>query len=375
MSPDPTTVSVRAGGSDASYRVEIQPGLLRSAPSRIADELQPAGRVAVVSDDRVAGLYGRDFTEELVRAGADAELFPFPAGEANKTRAEWTRLTDALLNAGVGRDGLVVGLGGGVTGDLAGFVAASYMRGIPILQIPTSLLAMIDASVGGKTGVDTPAGKNLVGAFHPPLGVWIDPDVLSTLPAEERAQGLAEALKHGAILDPEYFQQVADAAPGIVDGDLDRAAEVVARSVEIKADVVSRDEREGGFRKVLNFGHTLGHGIEAASDYRLGHGSAVALGMVLEARLGEAMQITAAGTSAALREAVAGLGLPGGLSDVPEPAIEADRVLSLLATDKKARAGSVRYVLLDRIGRVSEGSGWVHAARDSDVRAVLSEGG
>ena len=258
----------------------------------------------------MAELYGAGIAEGLVREGREAHLFTFPPGEASKTREEWARLTGEMLKAGLGRDSAVVAVGGGVVGDLGGFVAATFMRGVPLIQVPTSLVAMIDSSVGGKSGVDLPEGKNLVGAFHPPHLVVVDPEVAVTLPREERAQGLAEAVKHGAILDPVYLADLEGDIPCVLNGEVGATGRVVVRSIEIKAEVVSKDERESGLRKILNFGHTLGHAVESAGGYALPHGSCVALGMILEARLGERMGITRPGTSDLLRKMASLLDLP-----------------------------------------------------------------
>jgi len=290
-----------------------------------------------------------------------------PAGEAYKTREQWAALTDALLEIGFGRDGGVLAVGGGVVGDLAGFVAASFMRGVPVVQMPTSLLAMIDASVGGKTGVDTRHGKNLVGAFHPPRAVLIDPETIATLPRAERSHGLAEALKHGAILDAEYGARVASAAPDVLAADPDAVLGVVHRSVELKADVVSRDEREGGLREILNFGHTVGHALEQASEYALPHGRAVARGMLWEAALGEALQVTAEGTVARLSAWFGEADLPTELGEI-DVAGAVDRI----ALDKKVRAGTPRIVLLERVGSVARsGDAWSHTVGADRLREHL----
>jgi len=301
--------------------------------------------------------------------GLDATLFTFPAGEAHKSRKQWSILTDALLAAGMGRDCAVVAVGGGVTGDLAGFVAATLHRGVPVVQVPTSLVAMIDASVGGKTGVDVRAGKNLVGAFHPPRAVVADPETVATLPREERAQGLAEAVKHGAIADAVYLASLEEEAPRLLDGETGAVHRAVARSVAIKALVVGEDEREAGRREILNFGHTYGHALEAASAYALGHGSAVAWGMLLEARLGERIGVTEAGTEGRLRSALDRLGL----CEAALPALDPAAVLAFLGADKKARRGVPRFVLLRRPGEVARGEEWSRAVRPDVVGEVLTE--
>jgi len=364
----PEEVRVEVPTGTGSYPVRIAPGLLRSLPTLLREHA--AGhRYALISDSNVAPLHGEPLMRAMEAAGLPAILLTFPAGEAQKSREWWGRLTDRLLEEGFGRDGVVVALGGGVTGDLAGFVAATYMRGIPVVQCPTSLVAMIDASVGGKTGVDTPVGKNLVGAFHPPRVVVADPEVTATLPRQERAQGLAEAVKHGAILDRGYLDALRREAGTLLDGDPQATWRTVIRSVELKGDVVGRDEREGGLRRILNFGHTLAHALEQATGYAIPHGSAVALGMVLEARLGERLGVTAPGTAQLLAEVVQEMELPA----VPPAGIDAEAMLAATRSDKKGEGGVVRYVLLRGAGEVDPGQGWVHAVPDREVLSLLRE--
>ena len=349
-----------------SYPVFVGSGLLAEIPELLR-EFAPAFRYAIVSDDHVAGLYGEAVVGNCREAGLQADLFTFPRGEASKTRKQWSILTDQLLDSGLGRDSAVVAVGGGVTGDLAGFVASTFLRGIPVVQVPTSLVAMIDAAVGGKTGVDVRAGKNLVGAFHPPQVVVADPDESMTLDAHERAQGLVEAVKHGAILDEAYFDELSREAESLLAGDPEATRAAVLRSVQIKAGVVGEDEKESGIREVLNFGHTLGHAIEAGSDFALGHGSAVAVGMVLEAQLGERMGVTVAGTSDRIAHAVGLLGV-GGPVRIPGGAA---RAMSFLRTDKKAKAGESRFVLLKRVGAVHHDGQWSSAAPVGEVERLV----
>lgn len=355
---------MRVRTRDGEYSVLVGTGLLADLPRALTESVG-ARRYAVISDDNVASIHGHPIMERLRESGLDASLFTFPAGEASKTRKSWSILTDEMLEAGYGRDACVVAVGGGVTTDLAGFVAATYLRGIPVAQIPTSYLAMIDASVGGKTGVDVHAGKNLVGAFHPPRLVVADTEVLRTLPRDERAQGLVEAFKHGAILDAAYFERLEAGVHGLLEADAGAAADAVLRSVELKAGVVSEDEFEGGYRQILNFGHTLGHALEAASKYAMGHGSAVALGMLLEAELGERLGVTEPGT----RERLAGpllriVGLPRSL--------DVGAAVPYLRSDKKVRAGRIRVVLLRRLGEVDPGEGWSHEVSESLLVEVLA---
>jgi len=356
-------IEVRARGGP--YFVHVGPGVLERVPTAAAESAR-GGRVAVISDDRVGPIHGERVAELCTAHGLEVTYLTFRAGEASKTRKSWSILTDQMLDAGLGRDSCVVAVGGGVTTDLGGFVAATYLRGVPVVQVPTSYLAMIDASVGGKTGVDVRAGKNLVGAFHPPAAVLADTAVLSTLPREERAQGLVEAFKHGAILDEAYFAELTSVTDELLAADTTAATAVVSRSVQLKAEVVENDEFEGGRRQILNFGHTIGHAIEAASDYALGHGSAVALGMLAEAWIGEQTGVTSPGVGGVLAAALEPLLDPG------EATVEASDALAYLSSDKKARGGRPRFVLLDRIGQVAEGDGWTHSIDDELVAGALT---
>lgn len=355
-----------------AYEVWVGPGLLGEL-GRLVREKCPARRYAVITDSQVAVRYGETVVESLRRggepggAGLDVGLFSFPAGEWNKTREVWADLSDGMLAAGHGRDSAVVALGGGVVGDVAGFVAATFLRGIPVVQVPTTLLAMLDSSIGGKTGVDTAAGKNLVGAFHPPALVVIDPTVLVTLPAHQLAAGLAEAFKHGAIADAAYFDWVTDSLAAFFAHELGALQGMIRRSLEIKARVVETDEREAGYRKVLNFGHTVAHALEASTGYELLHGEAVAIGMVVEARLGERVGITRKGTAERVARVLEAARLPMELPAGVPP----DTFFRALSLDKKREGGVVEYTLLAEIGRVAQGPGFAHPVPDEVVREVL----
>jgi 3-dehydroquinate synthase len=316
----------------------------------------------------VAPLYAEVAVTALNRK-ARATVVTFPSGEWNKTRETWASLTDRLVAAGVGRDGAIVALGGGVVGDVAGFVAATYLRGIPYVQVPTTLLAMIDSSIGGKTGVDTPAGKNLVGAFCQPRLVIADVATLATLPPNHLAAGMAEAIKHGAIADRDYFVRVQALAPRVLMGDRAVLHEVVEGSVGIKAAVVAEDERERGRRAILNFGHTVAHALEAVSGYALLHGEAVAVGMAAEARLGCELGLTAPEAVSALLRTLEAYRLP---SQGPSDA-EADRLIEVMQHDKKAREASVRFAFLKTIGEMHREAGgeWTCTAPEDAIRAAL----
>jgi 3-dehydroquinate synthase len=323
------------------YPIHVGHGAL-TLLSDLVPELAHAHRIAVISDDTVAPLYAGRIAAAL---GEDrSALITVAPGEAQKTRETWMRITDALLQARFGRDSLVIALGGGVVGDLAGFVAATYLRGIPVLQIPTTLLAMVDASIGGKTGVDTDAGKNLVGAFHPPIAVVADLDTLASLPLSERINGVAEALKHGVICDADYFRAVATC--DVTDADWHT---IVSRSVAIKSSVVAADEREQGRRKTLNFGHTIGHAVEQLMAYRVPHGACVAYGMLVETRIAIALGVCDATLEALVRDAIEHFGLP-----VSMPAVlTADAIADATVGDKKSRAGLVEYALPARCGAMA----------------------
>lgn len=335
-------------------RIVVGTGLLDECGSelRLATALQ-GRRFVIIADDIVAPLYAAQLRAACATAASpEATVLTVAPGEGSKTRQQWARLTDEMLGAGFGRDTAVIALGGGVVGDLAGFVAATYMRGVPFVQVPTTLLAMIDASVGGKTGVDTAAGKNLVGAFHHAAVVISDPDTLRTLPAAQVRNGLAEAIKHGVIDSASEFEWLATnmallVRPGGPGGDV--AARLVRRHVALKAGIVARDERELGVRKVLNFGHTVGHAVEAQSEYTLLHGECVAIGMVAEARIAARIGICDADLADLIAQLLADAGLPVHLPD----SMDAELVVAATRSDKKARAGRVEYVLPARLGQMA----------------------
>lgn len=345
--------------------IRIGAGLLDHLPRLVAD-VAPATAFALIVPDDIVPLYGEPALSSLRAAGLRAELLPFRAGEAFKTRETWAALTDRMLELRYGRDSCVVALGGGVAGDVAGFVAATYMRGVPVVQVPTTLLAMLDASVGGKTGVDTPAGKNLVGAFHPPRLVVMDPLVLRTLPAVELRSGLAEAVKHGAILDAAYFDWIHAHAGSLLAVEPAALEPLIRRSVELKAAVVADDPLEHGRRAILNFGHTVGHALELRANYGIPHGFAVAEGMIAECMIGEHAGITEPDTSPRLAAALRELGLPAATGAFTD-------LLDSMRLDKKARGAEPRFSLIARIGesaRAPDG-GWTHIV-ESDVLHAAS---
>ncbi len=338
-----STIPVNIPG--AAYSVRVERGILDRAGTEIAGLVR--GRAAfVVTDTRVAPLYLGRMAESLRAAGFTVHSHAVPAGEASKSQSELSGLYERLLDAGITRTDVVVCLGGGVPGDLGGFAAATWMRGVPVVQVPTTLLAQVDSSLGGKTGIDLARGKNLVGAFHQPVVVLTDPDVLSTLPPRVLADGMAEVIKHGAILDPELFDWCVGGGAAGNDPDRDMAW-AVARNVAIKAGVVSRDTRESGERMLLNFGHTIGHAVEKATGYAVyTHGESVAIGMAAAGRLGVRLGVTPPELARALPPALASLGLPAHAPELP-----GDRVAEAILADKKNRSGTLHFILLEAIGR------------------------
>jgi len=349
--------------------IRVAPGLI-SHVAAIAKEVCAAHRYAVITDSNVGPIYGRQIKKGFSRDKVD--VLTISAGESNKTRDTWGSLTDQMLVRGFGRDSAVIALGGGVVGDLAGFVAATFMRGVPVVQVPTSLMAMVDAAIGGKTAVDTPAGKNLVGVFHAPAAIVVDPQVLTTLPLNELRAGFAEVIKHGVIADEPYLRTVVGATKELLAKDgptSDSMLAAIVHSIEIKAGIVSRDEREEGLRKTLNFGHTIGHAVELVSGYSLLHGEAVAIGMALEGRLAEQIGVAKAGTAAAIVKALQSAGLP---TDLPT-GFMAGEVIEAMKSDKKGVSGKTRFALPLRVGAMAGAkTGWSVQVGDDQLREVLA---
>jgi len=328
-----TELMVRASGT---YRVRIERGAL----SRLGALLPEKPRVAaLIAEDAVDRMYGDQVAESLKAAGIRVERKAFPGGEAEKCGRTLFEILEFLAEKKLSRSDMLVALGGGVTGDLTGFAAAVYLRGVRFIQAPTTLLAMVDASVGGKTAVNLGAGKNLAGAFHQPAFVLIDPDALDTLPPEILADGVSEAIKCGVISDRGLFDRL---AAGFNPAD---AEAVIARCVGLKRDLVEADERDTGERQLLNFGHTIGHAIERASDYAISHGRAVALGMLLEARGAEGVGFAEEHCSGPIRAALTGNNLP---VSCPFPA---EALLEAMLRDKKVRSGRIQLALPKKIGR------------------------
>ena len=337
--------SIRVALGERSYDIEVGAGLIGD-PARYGQHL--GGRkAALVTNTVIAPLYLERAATALRGAGAEVIEVVLPDGEEHKTWQTLNLVFDALLSAHCDRHTTIVALGGGVVGDVAGFAAAVYQRGIPFIQVPTTLLAQVDSSVGGKTAVNHPLGKNMVGAFHQPRAVLADVATLETLPERELRAGLAEVIKHGVIRDPVFFDWIEASIERLLRREPEALVHAVVRSCEIKAEVVGQDERETGLRAILNFGHTFGHAIESGLGYgEWVHGEAVGAGMVMAADLSARIGMIPKAEAARIRDLIERAGLP-----VKGPAsLSATQYLDLMAVDKKAAAGRIRFVLLEKLG-------------------------
>lgn len=338
-----TDIPVNLGSR--SYRIQVASGALGTVGAELA-KLRVGRKAVLVSDPTVTRLHGEPVAESLRAAGFDVIRVTIPEGEQAKRLETAREMWDQLLDAGCDRTATVVALGGGAVGDLAGFVAATYMRGMNFVQVPTTLLAQVDASIGGKTAIDHPRAKNLIGAFHQPRLVVVDPVVLTTLPDREFRSGLAEVIKHGIVLDAGYFGDLEASIEALLARDLPTLERVVAGSCRLKAQVVERDEQDTELRWSLNYGHTIGHALEAATGFgRWAHGEAVSLGIVVEARLAERLGISRPATTDRQLGLLGAAGLPvTGLRTEPTAVVEA------LSRDKKSRDGRLSFVFAPEIG-------------------------
>jgi 3-dehydroquinate synthase len=357
------SLTLQVGLGDRSYPIFIEDGIIATIGFDLAQR-KIAKRYGVIADDHVARLYGGTLMRSLAEAGIAAELLTFPRGEASKNLQVFADLASCLAQLGIDRKDGLIALGGGVTGDLTGFLAASYLRGIPFVQVPTTLLSQVDSSVGGKTGVDIPEGKNLVGAFYQPKAVYIDTAVLTTLPLQELLGGLAEVIKYGVICDYDFFVFLERHLDKILLLDRQSIQEMIHTCCRIKAEVVAEDERESDLRRILNFGHTIGHAVEAASDFTIIHGYAVAIGMVAALRLAVACELCKKSDAARVAVLIDAYGLP---TEIPAD-LDRNRIRKYLLTDKKTVAGSVFYVLPTTIGKVVI----TNEVSDAQVDAVLN---
>lgn len=342
---------VRVDLGSRSYDIRIGRGLLEHAGSEIAAVL-PGARLAVVVDETVAGLHLGAFSESLAAAGLGHTVIKVPAGESTKCFSQFERLCDEVLAARLERGDAVVALGGGVVGDLTGFVAASVRRGMAFVQVPTSLLAQVDSSVGGKTGINSRHGKNLIGAFHQPALVLADTAVLDTLSPREFRAGYAEVAKYGLLGDAEFFAWLEDNWQAVFDGGPERD-EAVARSCQAKADVVAADELESGRRALLNLGHTFGHALESAVSYeteRLVHGEGVSIGMMLAHEFSERLGLIDGETVARVHKHLSDVGLPVTVKAIPGQLPPVDTFMDIIAQDKKVSRGALTFILTRGIG-------------------------
>lgn len=361
----PATDTVRIQlPDDRAYEIRIGGGLLDEAASW--QGLPKAAAAVIVSNETVAPLYAERLRQRLAGVYARVDLVVLRDGEQHKNWDSLNRICDHLLGQALDRRTVLFALGGGVIGDMTGFAAAIYMRGVPFVQVPTTLLAQVDSSVGGKTAINHPLGKNMLGAFYQPERVIADLDTLDTLPDRELRAGLAEVIKYGPIADADFLQWIEANLGALLSRDKAALAHAVRRSCQIKADVVGQDEREQGLRAILNFGHTIGHAIEAGMGYgEWLHGEAIACGMMLAADLSQRQGLMPAGFAERLRVLLERTGLP-----VQPPRLGAERYLQLMRVDKKSESGAIRFVLIEALGRAG-----LHAVPDAAIVATLQAHG
>jgi 3-dehydroquinate synthase len=341
------TVSVQL--ANRSYEIKIAPGLLKRLGGECA-RLKLGGRCAIITDTNAGKHFAKTVYETLLKAGFEPVLVTVPAGEKSKRISVVEKCFNQLASHRLERKSFIVALGGGVVGDLAGFIAATYLRGIPFVQIPTTLLAQVDSSVGGKTGVNLRAGKNLVGAFYQPRLVLCDLDTLKTLPEREFRAGLAEVVKYGIIFDAELFALLERNLTNLLKRDLRTLAKVIARCCEIKAEVVSQDETESGLRAILNFGHTIGHAIENSVGYgKYLHGEAISIGQVAAARLSQKILCLPPDDVARIEKLFVQAGLPVQIKLNP---VQIKKLFAAMKLDKKVSGGEIKFVLAEKIGKI-----------------------
>jgi len=361
------TVAVELG--QRSYDITIGNGTLESVGQQVR-QLGDFSQAVVIADTNTEAPHAHSVCQSLASEKINADLLVVEAGDTTKCVESLATLWDALFELGAGRDTLVVAVGGGMVGDLAGFVAATYNRGVPFFQVPTSLLAMVDSSVGGKTGINLVGGKNLVGAFKQPIGVHIDTEALATLPGREFVSGLGEVVKYGVILDEALFELLEENVQPLLDKEPKILAEVIARCCQLKADVVIADEQErSGVRAKLNYGHTFAHPIETLSNYEIRHGEAVGIGMVLAAELAKNLGHIDEAFCQRQRKLFRALGIQTSLELFGKEAFPPSEMLKIMYHDKKVVRGELRFVLPDRLGNVE----LVDGVSDAEVLAVFEK--
>ena len=330
-----------------SYEVLVERGLLGSAAKALRELLPQNARVFVLTSPPIAKHWAKPLRKSFSKAGRELEFLNMPDGERNKRLAQLEKLAEQMVRAGADRQSVLLALGGGVIGDVGAFLASIFLRGIPVVQIPTTLLAQVDSAIGGKTGVNLKAGKNLLGTFHQPLAVLVDPDVLTTLPEREYRSGLFEAIKYGVIRNRAVFELMEQHRDALLKRDATLLEQLIVNCIRIKAEVVSGDEREGGERRILNFGHTVGHALEAETGYKqLLHGEAVGWGMIAAAGIGERMKLTDGETARRIVDLVHAYG------PLPKVDVNASQVFKRLLSDKKTVAGVPHFILATAIGKV-----------------------
>jgi len=337
---------------DNSYEIIIGNNILNDIPSELTKR-GLAHSYVIITDSNVSTVYGNKLLASFRRAKLNTHLISFPAGEKNKNRGTKVLIENEMMKLRLSRDTAVIALGGGVVGDVAGFVAATYNRGIPYIQIPTTLVACVDSSIGGKTGVDTPYGKNLIGSFHQPSRVYIDVQTLFTLEKKEVRQGLAEVIKYGVIKDEKFFRYLENYIYQVFAFNFEILVQIIKKCCRIKGKIVEIDERESNLRKILNFGHTIGHAIEQLYNYKISHGEAISIGMILEGKIALKIGLWKLDEFERLNILLKKAGLPTLLPS----RINVKRLINIMRLDKKTRGGIIEMVLPRRIGEMSEING------------------
>jgi 3-dehydroquinate synthase len=333
--------------SSRSYEVLVERGLLRHASAALQKIIPDRSKAFLLTSEPILALWGDSLKASLAASGRAFEVLAMPDGESAKRFGTVEKLAARMTGLGADRRSVVIALGGGVVGDVGGFLASIFMRGVPVLQVPTTLVAQVDSAIGGKTGVNLVSGKNLIGTFHQPLAVLADPEVLSTLPEREYRSGLFEAMKYGVIRNPEIFELMEPQRDALLRRDSELLERLIVECIKVKADVVSADEREGGERRILNFGHTIGHALESATRYQhFLHGEAVGWGMIAAAVIGREMRITEPGTAQRIISLVLSYGR------LPPVNVTGKRVLKLIQTDKKTIGGVPHFILATGMGKV-----------------------